>query len=108
MTIRNLLEKLPIDLREIAERYLPVFEDVVRADLEVWVDLFLDGRYFEAYRFLISKMSREELLDEQKRLNELMAAMNGRLIEVIDAQRKIVREVVLTLMSLGAARFTGG
>jgi len=103
--ITELLEKLPDDLREIAERYLPAFEGAIDADIKEWVALIVAGDWNPAYRFAIRKMSTDELVAEMNRVNVLLAGLNAANAEIITAQKSMMAEFLLALVTpvLGTA-----
>ena len=105
--LTELLEKLPGELRQIAERYLPSFENAAAEDVKIWIALVTYGKWREAYKFAIRKMSTEELVDEMGRLNSVLANLNSKNAKSHEAQRQIVRDILTAFVSMGIAAATG-
>ena len=101
--LSELIQTLPEHLREIAERFLPMFEDIAEQEIEDWVTLVVNGRWEEAYRFAIRKLTMEELIAEQERLNATLAFLNMENAALIEVQREFVRELLMAILTLGIA-----
>ena len=105
--LTELLDKLPTELREIAERYLPAFEDATAEDVKHWIMLVTENNWRDAYTFAICKMSTDDLVGEQTRLNAIVAGLNDKNARFIDAKKKMLRDVLQALVTMGIAAAKG-
>jgi hypothetical protein len=105
--IDELIAKLPAELREIAERYQPAFEEATDEAVETWIAMVTYGKWREAYRFATRKMSTDELVAEQVLLNSVMADLNSTNAKSYAAQRQIVRVILTAFVRMGVAAASG-
>ena len=99
--IDDLINGLPEPLQEIARRYLPVFQNAAMADVESWIDMIATGNWTDAYRYAVAAMGTEDNVAEQERLVAILIGLNSENARIVDAQREVIRDVLLALVSLG-------
>ena len=100
----DLIETLSPELRETAERFLPMFNRLLEEEIVCWVSLILGGDIGGAYSFATARMTTEELVAEQASICVVMAALNIKNAEAISAQRARLAEFMkaTVLLALSA------
>jgi len=99
--VDELLEHIPDELKPIAIKYIPILIKLTIHEIRAWVELLIKGDWQTAYAFVVSRMTTEDLLSEQKRINREFAELNDRNAEFIDIQKAIAKqllEVALTVL----------
>lgn len=91
----DLIKKLPVEYREMARRYLPIFIDSTFDEIEQWAALIAIGNWRDAYELVVRKMSTEVLLDEQGKCNERLRKLNKENADYIQLQQEIIRKALL-------------
>jgi hypothetical protein len=99
--IDDLINALPEPLQAIARRYLPVFQNAAMAEVEQWIGLIAAGNWTQAYRYAVESMPTADNLVEQERLVAILIELNSENARIVDAQREVIREILLALLSLG-------
>jgi hypothetical protein len=99
--IDTLISKLPKELQKIARRYLPMFVTAGEDEVKEWIGYIAAGNWRHAYAFTLCRMTTDQALAEQRRLNDVLLALNDDNAQLGDAKRAMVREVLLALFSLG-------
>jgi hypothetical protein len=100
MSIEDIIDKLPEEYQELAQRYLPVLTQMTFDELENWVNLLAEGNWQAAYRNLVGKMSTDELIAETVKVNEQIKELNEENAETIAMQKNIIKEILLIALNI--------
>jgi len=95
MKIEELILKLPEQYQEIARRYINLLIDMKFEELQGWVEMLAGGNWHQAYETVVSKMTTAEVLNEQKKANEILKALNKENADQLAAQKEIVQQIFL-------------
>lgn len=98
MKIEELIEKLPEEYQPFARRYVTILLDMAFDELENWVEILAKGQWPQAYQSIVSKMSTEAIVDEQKQANEILKKLNKENADMLAAQTEIIQQIFLTLL----------
>ncbi len=96
MTTEELIAKLPDEYQPIARRYVSLLLDMGFDELQGWVEMLANGNWKQAYETVVAKMTTTEVVNEQKRVNEILKALNKENADQIAAQKEIIQQVFLT------------
>ena len=96
MTTEELIAKLPEEYQSLARRYVTILIDMGFEDLQGWVEMLASGNWQKAYEAVVSKMPTGEVLKEQKKVNEILKALNKDNAERVAAQKAIIQQIFLT------------
>ena len=90
----KLIEKLPAEYKDWGRQYLPVFADMTFDELESFAVLAVYN-WPEAYSEIARRMSTENLLKEQRRINEQLTQLNKENAAFVEMQKSMVRDAIL-------------
>lgn len=93
--IDDLIKRLPDEFQELAQRYMPILVNMTFDELEQWVGLLAEGNWQKAYQNVVVKMSIDESVAEQKRINELLQKLNEENADKLAMDKDIVRQILL-------------
>lgn len=97
--IEDLLEKIPERFHELAKAHLPILVNMADELILEWIDLILAGDYQKAYEITNNKMTAEERIAEQRRLNELYELYNKETAEIKFALFEFFQQLLLALIA---------
>jgi len=96
MTINDMIKKLPPEYQEIARRYVPLLVDMKFEDLKSWIEMIAAGNWQKSYKELVSKMTVDELLAEERKGHEILKQLNKDNADRIALQFAIIEQIFLT------------
>ncbi|MCE5185096.1 MAG: hypothetical protein LLF76_03105 [Planctomycetaceae bacterium] len=98
----DLIAKLPERLQPVAGRLIDFWLNRSLEEIEILSEHMAAGDWEFAYRMMLAEMSNEDLAAESDRINSGLAALNKENAQSMDAQRAMVRD--LLLIGLAMAR----
>ena len=106
MTMHELIDKLPDELKPFAQTYFDLLTTQSAELLSEWADSVAAGEWKAAYKLLVSKMSTQQLLDElqlQRKVQAQLAALGH---DASETQQFIIASVLKALISMLMAAIT--
>lgn len=103
MSLKDIIEKLPPELKEIADLYLPLLTGMADNEIKQWIDNLLRGDWQTAYRLVVSKMTTEQLLAEQTRINKKLKAISEKDAANEEIQKQLITDLLNLVLKLGLA-----
>lgn len=100
MTIEELIQKLPQEYQEIANRYTTILLDDAFEDLQGWIELIRKGDWLDAYRRIIEQMPTEEVLADERKGQEILKRLNKENAGRIAVQFAIIEQILLTSLMM--------
>lgn len=92
MTTEEIIAKLPEEYQPIAQRYVTLLLDMGFGELQAWAEKIAGENWPVAYESLVKKMSTTEIINEQKKANEILKALN----KENATQRELILQIFLT------------
>ncbi|HUX01396.1 MAG TPA: hypothetical protein VMY35_10505 [Phycisphaerae bacterium] len=104
--LSNILDKVPEELRDLAERYLPELLKMTQAELTAWLGVVLDGDYEGAYAALLERMDTDKAIAEGEKVEAHWKAQNTAEAERRAFFKKMCLDLLSVLLALAAASVT--
>lgn len=98
--IEDLIAKLPPELQPIAGRYISLFLQSGQAELAAWINMLLSGDWLAAYSYATSKMTTEDLIAEQQRINDELSRLNTENAANVAAQKALIQQALTIAIGL--------
>lgn len=92
--MKELIDKLPEELRPLANRYLSALITMTEEELAVWVEAIIAGKGRQAYNQLTQRMTTSQLVDANKAVNKRLLDLNKIYYKRIEFQREMLRQAL--------------
>jgi len=105
--LQALLDKLPDNLKPIAEEYGPALIDMTAKELWAWIMLFVNLEHEEAYRTILSRMTEDDIMAEWDKKLESWVTANKENAIAIAIQKSATLAVLDALLQIAFVALTG-
>ena len=106
MTLDQLLEKVPPELRPVAAKYGPALVAMTAEQFADWLDLLIKGKTYEAWQEVMAKLDDAGLQAEWKDVGTAWDTANAANADRLSLQREAALAVLKVLLG-GALAMVG-
>ena len=97
--MEELIQKIPEEFQELARAHLPLFNKMSDEELMSWIGYLIAGDYMKAYEIAGKKMSLDERIQEQKRLNQLLKDISISMRDREEVMAKFFKQLLMIIIS---------
>ena len=98
--LQELLDKLPDYLQPWAKVYVELLEREAPEQVEIFVRLALTNGWAEAHKAMLTRMTSQEIIDEQAAGNALKRRLNEDQAAFLAAQQQAIIELLFKALSI--------
>ena len=96
--IDDIIKELPKEIREMVRAHMRIVAAMKLEELRQWIEQIAGSNYTDAYQSLNNRMTPEERVIEQVRLNNMIAAYNKENKAQVDMWRNFFYSLIAILI----------